>query len=241
VAAPPLTTHPALSPPSGARAQAREGAILGAALELLLEVGYDRMTIDAVAERARASKATIYRHFPDKAAIVAAAIGCEQAAAAPTVDTGSLRGDLLAYAERAAHSAGVDSGLLAGLMNAARSDEVIAALLNERMWESKQRALREIVERAVERGEVADASGVSLACEVCCAVVLHRLTVVRAKPDAAFRRHLVDDIVVPLLTHRGAPPPPLRHSRTRSSGRAVTGTAAPRTATPEIPSKRSTS
>ncbi len=45
------------------RAQAREDAILLAAMSLLGEVGYDRMTIDAVAERARASKATIYRRW----------------------------------------------------------------------------------------------------------------------------------------------------------------------------------
>ena len=46
------------------RGRGREAAICQAALELLAEVGYDRMSMDAVALRARAGKATIYRHWP---------------------------------------------------------------------------------------------------------------------------------------------------------------------------------
>ncbi len=60
--------------PTGPRAEAREQAILDAALELLMEVGYDRLSMDALAERAQAGKATIYRHWSGKAEIVAEAI-----------------------------------------------------------------------------------------------------------------------------------------------------------------------
>ena len=60
--------------PTGPRAEAREQAILDAALELLMEVGYDRLSMDALAERARAGKATIYRHWSGKAQIVAEAV-----------------------------------------------------------------------------------------------------------------------------------------------------------------------
>jgi AcrR family transcriptional regulator len=59
---------------AGTRGAAREEAILLATLELLGEAGYDRMTMDAVAARARASKATIYRRWPDKAGLVVAAV-----------------------------------------------------------------------------------------------------------------------------------------------------------------------
>jgi len=52
----------------------RRHAILEAALELIVEVGYERMSMDALAERAHASKATIYRHWDGKAAIVAEAV-----------------------------------------------------------------------------------------------------------------------------------------------------------------------
>src|ERR1700733_8825998 len=82
--------------PTGPRAEAREQAILDAALELLMEVGYDRLSIDALAERARAGKATIYRHWSGKAQIVAEAVRRLKAdALTVAVDTGSLRGDLI--------------------------------------------------------------------------------------------------------------------------------------------------
>lgn len=198
--------------PTGPRAAAREDAILKAALALVLEVGYDKMSIDAVAERAHAGKATIYRHFPDKAALVASAIARDEAAASEPLDAGSLRADLLAFGTSAVRAAGPDGGIFAGLLNASRTDEVFAGLLSERMSESKRHSLGVIVERAVARGELMDTSRVSLVCEVACSVVLHRLFVERARPDEEFRRHLVDEIVIPLLTYR----PAERAARTRS-------------------------
>ena len=85
------------SRPSGARAAARRQAILDAALALLMEVGYDRLSMDALAERARAGKATIYRHWSGKAEVVVEAIRCRKCDDFPApADTGSLRGDLLA-------------------------------------------------------------------------------------------------------------------------------------------------
>lgn len=209
----PATTKP----PTGARARAREDAILAAALELLLEVGYDRLSMDAIAERAHAGKATIYRHFPDKAALIAGAIGRHGDALGAPADTGSLRGDLIDFAECSAQASGFDGGLFTGLLNAARSDAVLASLLKEQMWVAKRAALRTIVERAVGRGELADDGRVDVVSEVCCAVVLHRLVVERAEPDRAFRVRLVDEIALPLL-HSGNPMP-AKAGRTRRAAR----------------------
>jgi AcrR family transcriptional regulator len=195
---PPLATiRPAR--PTGSRARARQEAIVNAAMELLLEVGYDRLTMDAVAERARASKATIYRHFADKAELVAHAIGGQTPEEMVLSDTGSLRGDLLEFARWAANAAGLDGGLFVATANASRSDAVLAELMGERMSQSKQRALAAIIERAVERSELADASRLPTVCEVCCAVVMQRLSIERAEIDEVFRVHLVDDIALPLL------------------------------------------
>ena len=58
---------------AGSRAAARRQVILDAAIALLMEVGYDRMSMDALAERAHAGKATIYRHWSGKAEVVATA------------------------------------------------------------------------------------------------------------------------------------------------------------------------
>src|SRR3954471_23364505 len=78
----------------------RNEAILEAVLELVAEVGYDRVTVDALASRAGVSKPTIYLRFPGgKAAVVAAAITARKAAESGYPDTGGLRGDLVAYVE----------------------------------------------------------------------------------------------------------------------------------------------
>ena len=68
-------------------------------LQLLQEHGYDRLTVDAVAAMARASKATVYRRWPSKAELVLAAFieGVRQVAVPP--ETGTLRGDLLRVGE----------------------------------------------------------------------------------------------------------------------------------------------
>ena len=73
----------------------REQEILDAALEVLAEVGYDRLTMDAVATRAKASKATLYRRWTNKLTLVIDALVAQKATPEPP-DTGSLRGDLAA-------------------------------------------------------------------------------------------------------------------------------------------------
>src|SRR6266498_1706017 len=96
-----MTTTPARVPrqsPKRGRPrseQARE-SILHAAAELLLKRGLDAVSMDAVAEHAGVSKATIYRWWPTKETLALDALYTEWAERSPaTQDTGSLRGDLL--------------------------------------------------------------------------------------------------------------------------------------------------
>src|SRR6185437_10952004 len=80
-----------------ARGEAREQAILSAVISLLGELGYEAMTMDAVAARAHASKTTIYKRWPGKAQLVRAAVDRYVAGRLTAgADTGSLRGDLMA-------------------------------------------------------------------------------------------------------------------------------------------------
>src|ERR1700755_589877 len=73
----------------------REQEILDAALEVLADVGYDRLTMDAVASRAKASKATLYRRWSSKAKLVIDALH-QTKGPHEFADTGTLRGDLQA-------------------------------------------------------------------------------------------------------------------------------------------------
>src|SRR3954467_7617569 len=81
------------------RDHTRDTEILQAAIDVLAETGYDRMTVDMVAARAKAGKATVYRRWASKAELVVDAVACMkkvdvESTALP--DTGTLRGDLVA-------------------------------------------------------------------------------------------------------------------------------------------------
>ncbi|MBO0692467.1 MAG: TetR/AcrR family transcriptional regulator [Acidimicrobiaceae bacterium] len=196
--------------PGRPRDQNRERAILDAALALVIEVGYDRLTMDAVATRARASKATIYRRWAGKKELIVEAIGChfEENVAEPK-DTGSVRGDLLWLAEQApANMREVDSRLILGLAQAALSDPGLCVALSEHAGAGKRRAAEIIVERGVARGELPAEADPSLLVEIAPAVLLTRLLNGQGL-DHAFLEHLVEDILLPVLSHPPTFPQPL--------------------------------
>ncbi len=140
--------------PTGARAEAREQAILDAALELVMEVGYDRLSMDALAERAHAGKATIYRHWSGKAEVVAEAVRQRQfAEELPVVDTGSFRGDLLATIESINASVSTeDAALISGVLCAMRTDPILANLMRTQVVENKRSNCLQLVDRAIAGG-----------------------------------------------------------------------------------------
>ena len=101
---------------------ARERAVLRGTLDLLAEVGYDRLTLDAVAARTRASKATLYRRWASKAALVTEAVALLGPAELPLPDTGSLRADLLAIAGMEGYFDADGAKLVGGLATAVYRD-----------------------------------------------------------------------------------------------------------------------
>ncbi len=189
--------------PSGPRAEAREQAILDAALELLMEVGYDRLSMDALAERARAGKATIYRHWSGKAQVVAEAVRrmrCDQISV--DVDSGTLRGDLLATMDQLRTAITTEDGaIIAGVISAMRSDPELAQLMRSQILDSKRGKFNAIIERAVRRGELPAGSTADLVEEVVPAMLINRLVIQCQPLGDEFATHVVDDIVLPLL-HR---------------------------------------
>jgi AcrR family transcriptional regulator len=189
--------------PTGPRAEAREQAILDAALELLMEVGYDRLSIDALAERARAGKATIYRHWTGKAQIVAEAVRRLKADALNvSIDTGTLRGDLISeMAQVCSSMSSEDAAIITGVMSAMRTDAELAGLIRSQVLDSKQGKFDGIIERAISRGELPAGSSAELVEEVIPAMVINQLVIQGLCLDDQFATHVVDDIVLPLL-HR---------------------------------------
>ncbi|MDA8292273.1 MAG: TetR/AcrR family transcriptional regulator [Actinomycetota bacterium] len=189
------------SAPGRPRDEVREQAILDAAVELLTEVGYDRFSIDTLAARARASKATIYRRWSNKAEVVLEAVRRlegDHEEALP--DQGSLREDLLEFMGCIAKSkAPENAALVAGLVRAMHSDPELNELMHCHVMDQKRAEILSILERSVARGELASAASAPVAVEVLQAMLLGRLVLDGAPLDGAFLVHLVDDVVLPLL------------------------------------------
>lgn len=179
--------------------EVREQEILRATYELLAEVGYEGLRFDAVAVRARASKATLYRHWAGKAELVAAAVRTCKAVEGEVADTGTLRGDLVALLRSMADSmAGEDGPLLAGLVMAMRSDSEFASQMRD-TYRSKRAISDVIVSRAVARGELNPNCDPKLIEEIAPAQLFMHSFARGEALDSCYIDHLIDDILLPLL------------------------------------------
>jgi AcrR family transcriptional regulator len=196
----------------------RETEILDATLELLASTGYDRLTMDAVATAAKASKATLYRRWSTKAELVIDAI--ERAKQAPQIfdpDTGNLRDDLVLAA---CHQGGLNDtstvSVMAGIITALHRDQEFAEAFQERFIEPKVAQTRVFFERAQQRGEIPDDADLDLLMPLLAAVILHRSFVLRLPIDDETVARIVDEIVIPAAQHRKAPHAPQSHKQTSS-------------------------
>ncbi|WP_432987818.1 TetR/AcrR family transcriptional regulator [Dactylosporangium sp. CA-233914] len=178
----------------------RREAICEAVFELLGEVGYDRMSMDAVAARARASKATIYRGWPSKPELVMEAIEHRYGGAMEPPDTGSLRGDLIAQLNAVCAAAGgADGAVFTGLLTAATHNAELAECMFRCAYESKHVMYESMLKRAVERGELPEGTRADLLHEVLHAMVTSRRMWQTGPLDAAFVERLVDRVLIPVL------------------------------------------
>ena len=185
------------------RGAGRRTAICVAVCELLAKVGYDRMTMDAIASQAKASKATIYRMWPDKPQLVVEALRFQFGTDDKVQDTGSLRGDLIALMSTACEIVGGDLGeIVSGLMTAAAHDPRLAHALNKTLFADKAALHIEVVRRAVERGEIAPDTDPSIVHEVMHSMISTRKIWNLGPLNEAYTQHVVDQILIPVMTNR---------------------------------------
>jgi AcrR family transcriptional regulator len=180
------------------RSERARKAILEAASELLLARGLSAVSMDAVAERAGVSKATIYRWWPTKETLALDALYTEWAAARPHPrDTGSLRGDLLSLLRPWARLAGSRpyGRVVAALLTEAQTDPVFAAEYRERFVEPRRQQARDIFRRAIERGEIPADTKVEVALDLLYGPLYHRLLHGHAPLNDRFVREVIDMVL----------------------------------------------
>lgn len=189
------------------RGAALESALLAAAWDELCAVGYPDFTLDGVAARAGTSRPVLARRWANRTELVVAAIRDHTERAVPDIpDTGTLRGDVLALLRQL--SGGVDA--ITGVLSFVLADYFGAtglspADLRERVLAGTPNRMTAIVERAVERGEIApdrlDPRVVALPVDL----VRHDVIMNRAPVPEADLVEIVDHIFLPLIAV-GRPP-----------------------------------
>lgn len=180
----------------------RETQILDATLEVLSEVGYDRLTMDAVAAASKASKATLYRRWSSKGELVVdAMVRAKGAPCAVDVDNGGLRDDLIMSA---CHKSGltdeVTPALFAGVVSALQHDEEFAAAFRERFLAPNIESSLAVFQRAKARGEIAQETDIELLASLMPAVALHRSFLLGMPVDEGVMTRIVDEVVMPAAT-----------------------------------------
>jgi len=178
----------------------RELQILEATLEVLADVGYDRLTMDAVATRAKASKATLYRRWTNKVSLVIDALLVQKAA--PLLpDTGSLRGDLLdAFCGFGGIMDEQAVATLSSVLTAITRDEEFATAFRTRVIGPKMAVSQAIYQRAVARGEVRADLDITLFGPALAGILLHRAYLLGEAPSRELIARVIDQIIVPAAT-----------------------------------------
>jgi AcrR family transcriptional regulator len=178
----------------------RDVAIREAALDLLSEIGYDRLTMDAVAARAHASKATIYRRWPGKAALVVDALNCSKGTMVEP-DTGSLEGDFAVFSQGScSEESKFNAQVMLGLITALAHDAELRDVFRERMISPRTVVIRSIFERAVTRGEVSPERNLDLLVALFPALIIQQVLTTGEMPNAAFSERVINDVILPLAT-----------------------------------------
>ncbi|RWZ49868.1 TetR/AcrR family transcriptional regulator [Labedella phragmitis] len=190
------------------RDHTRDPEILEATLDVLAETGYDGMTIDMVAARAKAGKATLYRRWSSKPELVLDAVACMKSSeidleALP--DTGTLRGDLIALIKPPnIRDAERKLRVMAGIVSMIARSPELAAAAQEALVEPRAAANRIVFRRAVDRGEIPDSVDIEQLCTIGPALVAYRALMLGKPVNREFLIGNIDHVILPAAGVRPA-------------------------------------
>jgi AcrR family transcriptional regulator len=178
------------------RSEAARAAILRATVELLQTKGFSALSVDAIAARAGVGKATIYRWWPNKAAVVMDAFLADTAPEMPFPDTGSTREDLRRQMRSVIRLFNTPTvrGPFVALIGASQHDPTLAAALRERFVASRRAAAGDVLRRGVERGELRPDLDIEVAMDALYGALYYRLLVSGQRLTPRYADVLLDQI-----------------------------------------------
>ena len=191
------------------RDHSRDGDILDAALEVLAETGYDGMTIDMVASRARAGKATLYRRWESKAELVIDAVACMKKTDLDVdnlPDTGTLRGDLIGMIKTLTIQEGERKlRVMSGLASLISRSPELAETARAAIIEPRLALNRTLMQRAKDRGEIPADANIELVAMIAPAMISYRVLMLGTPSNREFMVSLIDTVILPALGIRPQP------------------------------------
>jgi AcrR family transcriptional regulator len=174
-------------------------AIMTAAMDLLAEIGYARLTMDQVAARARVGKASLYLRWPNKVALVAESLQRRSAVGPDVPDTGSLREDMRTFLRALLRSKTVAQRAVAAVTGEIASNPELAKAWRQGVAGTLFASTRTIVERAIARGELPAASDVDLLTMLPVTLLQNWRQAYEYSPDDAVIERIVTQFFTPAL------------------------------------------
>ncbi len=181
-------------PPGRPRSAEADRAILRATVDLLADEGYGGVTMEGVAARAGVGKATVYRRWPTKSALVVDAISaCRESGWQPP-DTGSARDDLLAFVQGfMQHLRTSDAGrVMPALVTELARNAELAVAFREGFVQPRRARVLEAVRRGIERGEVRPDVDPELVADAVVALLMHRFLITGMAIDDGLPERILD-------------------------------------------------
>ncbi len=169
-----------------------EKAILTASYDLLLENGFGAVTVEKIAERAKVSKATIYKWWSNKAAVVMDAFLSAAMAKLPAPDTGSVFDDMLIQASNLAKFLTSPEGkVINEFIAEGQFDPKLAEEYRLRYFNPRRLDSLRILERGIQRGELKKGLDLELCIDLIYGPLFYRLLVTGERVDESILKVLI--------------------------------------------------
>ncbi|ANS75718.1 TetR family transcriptional regulator [Paenibacillus yonginensis] len=170
-----------------------EKSILQASFELLLEMGFASVTIEKIAERAGVSKATIYKWWPNKAAVVMDGFLSGVSKRLPVPDTGSVYEDLLKHAAYVvSFLTSIEGKVLSEIIGEGQSDPTLAEAYQTRYFAPRRAEAKQIIARGIERGELNKEIDMDLFIDLIYGPFFYRLIMTGGELNEAYVHQIVN-------------------------------------------------
>ncbi|MDA3630704.1 TetR/AcrR family transcriptional regulator [Saccharopolyspora sp. WRP15-2] len=175
-------------------------AVIEATNQLLQDQGLTGLTVSEVARRAQVNETSIYRRWGTRENLIIDALLADAAEQLPVPDSGTLRGDLIAYSTALARYLTSPAGNALDRALASAGDDPATQRLRDQYWDARYAQSGQIATRAIERGELPDTTDPRFVLEMLVAPLHFRIVLTREPLEPDMPARIVDALLHGLVT-----------------------------------------